>query len=86
MWSVVSCGQFLTCKSALHRDEVCPFNFHSNLLSPLLLCTTVESLYEDTPEMMTSPLIRTPTHGPSYIEVHKTIPEIRTPVEKKVIG
>ena len=43
--------------------------------------TTVEPLYRDTPEMRTSPLIRTPCMIPATLhkEVYKITPEMRTP-------
>jgi hypothetical protein len=41
----------------------------------------VETLYKDTPEMRTSPLIRTPSMAPAAYRVYKTPPEnlMRTP-------
>jgi hypothetical protein len=40
---------------------------------------TVEPLYKDTPEMSTSPIIRTPSMAPATLKVYKTNPEMRTP-------
>ena len=67
----------LTCSPDMGEDRKEILNFYSGLICQYTQSVIVEPLYKDSPEMRTSPLIRTPSSTvPATKTVYKTTPEL----------